>query len=313
MSEARNIEQTAAAWRARRDEPEWSAQDQAALDTWLEASTAHRVAWLRMEYGWRRIDRLAALRAPAAAPVSRPRPLRWLALAATLGAVTMGVAAILHVVDGAQRYSTGIGGRTSVSLDDGSRLELNTDTQLRAKVGSDARDVWLERGEAYFEVAHDAARPFVVHAGERRVVVLGTRFSVRSDGDRLEVAVVDGRVRVEPPASAPAARTVVATRGEIVLTRADAAVSVAASAARVDNELAWRRGLLVFDDVTLEEAAGEFNRYNRRKLQISGAQAGGTRISGSFNAANVDAFARLLASAYGLRVRDHGERIEISG
>ncbi len=314
MNDMHAIEQCAAVWRGRRDDPDWTAQDQEALDAWLASSTAHRVAWLRMEYGWRRIDRLAALRAPAAKQTPRTpfRRLRVMsALAAALGVVAVGMLAFFYRADGAQRYATSVGGREAVMLADGSRLELNTDTELRAGFGKNAREVWLERGEAYFEIARDAARPFVVHVGERRIVVLGTRFSVQRNRERLQIAVADGRVRVEPQDSAREA-AIVATRGELVIAQGHGSPKVIASAKRVDDGLAWRRGMLVFDNATLAEAVAEFNRYNRRQLAVHDPKIGNTRISGSFDAADPEAFVRLLSRAYGLRVEVRGGDLDIA-
>ena len=315
MSDHAAIEEHAVLWRARQEEPGWSADDQAALDAWLEESTAHRVAWLRVEYGWRKVGRLASLRspnAPAAEPQRRPLNRVWrpTAIAASLAvAVGLGSLALtggfLH-----KAYVTEVGGHATVPLADGTKIELNTDTKVRADLEEKQRTVWLDRGEAYFEVAHDASRPFVVYAGERKVTVLGTKFSVRRDHDRVIVAVADGRVRVEevkqkkPPT--------VVTRGDTVIAEPAATLVTPKSIERVESELAWRRGLLEFDKATLGDAADEVNRYNHKKLVVEDPQAAAIRITGSFEAENVDAFARLLRQAFGLNVQEEGDEIRIS-
>ncbi|MBZ2448550.1 FecR domain-containing protein [Xanthomonas perforans] len=97
---------------------------------------------------------------------------------------------------------------------DGSRLELNTHTQLRAQVDPSLRHVWLDKGEAFFDVKPDPAHPFVIHAGEHRVVVLGTKFSVRQERERLEVAVLEGKVRVEPLVAKPGRPPVIVQAGD---------------------------------------------------------------------------------------------------
>jgi len=309
------IEDRAVAWRYRQEQPEWSPDDQSALDAWLEESTAHRVAWLRAEYGWRKVGRLASLRSPAG-PVAEPqrRPLvrvwRPAAIAASLAlAVGLGSLALtggfMH-----KAYATEVGGHATVPLADGTKIELNTDTKLRADLEKKQRTVWLDRGEAYFEVAHDASRPFVVYAGERKVTVLGTKFSVRRDGDRVIVAVADGRVRVEE-VKAKKPPTVV-TRGDTVIAEPAATLVTPKSIERVDSELAWRRGLLEFDKATLGDAAEEVNRYNHKKLVVEDPQAAAIRITGSFEAENIDAFARLLRQAFGLNVQEDGDEIRIS-
>lgn len=314
MSDHAAIEERAVAWRYRQEQPDWSPEDQAALDAWLEESTAHRVAWLRTEYGWRKVGRLASLRSPnaPAAPERRPLTSFWrpAAIAASLAlAVGMGSLALtggfLH-----KAYVTEVGGHATVPLADGTKIELNTDTKVRADLEKTQRTVWLDRGEAYFEVAHDASRPFVVYAGERKVTVLGTKFSVRRDHDRVIVAVADGRVRVEE-VKAKKPPTVV-TRGDTVIAEPAAMLVTPKSIERVESELAWRRGLLEFDKSTLGDAAVEINRYNRKKLVVEDPQAAAIRITGSFEAENIDAFARLLRQAFGLNVQEEGDEIRIS-
>lgn len=326
MSDAHDIEQRAALLRARRDDPDWSERDQQALDEWLDASTAHRVAWLRMEYGWQRIDRLAALRRPDTVPAlvqstapssASARPRRWLralsAVAAVVGAITLGLLYLPSVNTGTQPHghATQVGGRETVALDDGSRVELNTDTALRTLVSARERSVWLDRGEAYFEVAHDPEHPFAVTAGAFRVVVLGTKFGIRRDSGQLEVVVVDGRVRVEP-LSRGAGSGVIATRDKVVVAKGGEPIKMTHSHKRVEDALAWRDGKLVFDNSPLAEVVIEFNRYNDTQLLIKSENISAIRISGSFEATNLDAFVRLLNKAYGLRVQRHEKYIDIA-
>jgi transmembrane sensor len=313
MSAALQIEEKAAAWLARQDSGEWSPADQAALDAWIEADMAHRVAYLRLQSVWGRADRLAAL----SGSDFGLRPTRALLgrIAAAVAAVGIVLGAGFGVVTVAKpghAYSTDIGGHATVPLKDGTRVELNTDTRLRTSIADDHRTVWLDRGEAYFEVAHDASRPFVVYAGARRITVLGTKFLVRREGEGVEVAVVEGRVRVDPIRQ-QRARPAVLTRGDLALAKGEATLLAPPSIQKVETELSWREGMLVFARSTLADAVTEFNRYNRRKLVVEGDAAANVRIGGSFEAQNIDAFARLLQQAFGLSVKDDGEEIVISG
>ena len=310
-----DIEERAALWRARQDEPEWSQADQAALDAWLEESTAHRVAWLRMEYGWRKVGRLSVLKGGVAPQERRPLLSRWrpAAMAAGLAlAVGLGSLVATQQLGGRRVYATELGGHATVPLADGSKIELNTDTKVRAALAEEQRVVWLDRGEAYFEVAKDANRPFVVIAGDRKVTVLGTKFSVRRDGDRVLVAVAEGKVRVDPLRPSAPIPPAVVTGGDVVIADEVATLVTPKSPARVESELAWRRGLLMFDKSTLGDAVDEINRYNRTKLVVEDADAAAIRITGSFEAENVDAFARLLREAFGLNVEENGDEIKIS-
>src|SRR5262249_47175706 len=94
------------------------------------------------------------------------------------------------------RYSTPVGGIDNVALADGSRMTLNTDTRIRVALTETERRIELDKGEGFFEVAKDPSRPFVVYAGNKRVVAVGTKFSVRRENDDVEVIVTEGRVRL---------------------------------------------------------------------------------------------------------------------
>ncbi|MDB5436199.1 MAG: hypothetical protein JWR47_2456 [Phenylobacterium sp.] len=322
MSNALHTEEAAARWLLRQEESGWSQENQAELDAWLAAAPENKVAYWRLEHGWRKVDRLAALRgpplpAPSLPPWPERRPLgtwRPVAVAAGIAACLVAGALIWPAPGllGHKTYETEVGGRETVPLADGTRVELNTQTSLRAAVTAKSREVWLDKGEAYFEVAHDPTRPFVVHAGAKTVTVLGTKFSVRRNGDQVEVAVVEGRVRVTDTASVAATPPPVLTRGDTAIAEGPSMIVAPKSVERVASELSWRQGLLTFDQSTLADAAGEFNRYNRKKLVIADGEVAQTRIGGSFEAENVDAFARLLQRAYGLKVDDNGETLKIS-
>jgi transmembrane sensor len=317
------IEDRAALYLLRQEEPGWSRADQAELDAWLDQDAAHKVAFWRLEHGWKKTGRLAALRpATASAPPQRTRAQGWgrdwrpmaaaasMAMVIAAGAVAFGSLGLGGL--GHATYTTEVGGRQTVPLKDGTRVELNTDTRLRTAVDGHGRHVWLDRGEAYFEVAHDASRPFVVYAGTRRITVLGTKFSVRRDGERVTVAVVEGRVRVDPVQVASRATPELVTRGDIVIAQGASTLVAPKSVEKVAGELSWRRGMLTFDQTTLAQAAAEFNRYNTRKLVIGDPIAAQSRIGGTFEAENVEAFARLLHDAYGLKVEDGAVEVKIS-
>ena len=331
MSDTERIEQDAAAWLARLDArpsrpdgPEAGGDPIAAWQAaspdfarWIGASIDHRVAFLRLHAAWRRADRLAALRTDAARPMVAARPARprkralW--IAAVAASLVLAFAASLVSFDRAddrQTFETAVGGHETVPLVDGSRLELNTGTRLTARISDTERRVVLEHGEAYFEVTPDPARPFVVEAGDRRVTVLGTRFTVRHEPGAFEVVVAEGRVRIDPPAAARAAPTIAPT-GTHVLARGRDTLIAERTVAEISAALGWRQGLLIFDRMDLARVADEFNRYNRVKLVIEGADTGEIRIGGSFKADNVEAFARLLRDGFGLTVDRRGDRIVI--
>jgi transmembrane sensor len=227
-----DAESAAAAWIARRDTPDW---DATAFDGWLAESVSHRVAYYRLNAAWQEAGRLRILRgvdpATIEAPVDssvadspaisvpdlanfsegvralagrsarQPRPFVRRAHWALAASVALGLCAALGVYRleraPTDRFSTVVGGLEAVPLADGSRVTLNTDSELQVSLEPRERVVSLDRGEAYFEVAKDKSRPFIVNVGPKRVIAIGTQFSVRRDGDSIQVIVTEGTVRME--------------------------------------------------------------------------------------------------------------------
>lgn len=328
MTDAQRIESLAADWLARRDSGQWTDTDQQQLDAWIAASIAHRVAWLRLSSAWERGDRLGALRTPAI-PIPAPAPAPQAARPATrLSRFSLQriAAGVLVAAAGTawlgwqytqeargQHYATAVGARQQVALSDGSKLTLNTATQVRTAVNESGRKVWLDAGEAYFDIAHDKAHPFVVMAGDRRITVLGTRFVVRRQGEQVNVTVEEGRVQIA--AAKPDAKSTeptVLTRNQAAVTHADNVLVMSKAPKQVDDELSWREGKLVFDQTTLGDAAAQFNRYNTRKLVIADPAIAQVRIGGSFDANNMSGFVALLKQGFGLAVHESGNEIRIS-
>ena len=320
MSAATDIEQRAAEWVVRREEPEWSAADETALDAWLQESLAHKAAFWRLDHGWRQADRIGALGLePPEASRFRSWTTSWWPLAAVASLAAVLVMSGLELNQpapapavSALHFSTPVGGRRLIGLVDGSRVELNTATAVRTAVGNKRREVWLDRGEAYFEVAHLAGRPFVVHAGDRTVTVLGTKFSVRRDGPKVTVSVIEGRVRIDDAKKPDDVPTAIITAGNVAIAQGSSTLLAAKSEDGVAETLAWRDGILNFEHTSLADAAVEFNRYNSRQIVIGDAETGEIRIGGTFQASNVDAFVRLLHDAYGLRVTATPNQVKLS-
>jgi len=184
------IEEAAAAWFAKREGGDWQSADQARLDAWLEAATAHRVAFIRILTAWERAGRLSALGAGIApgtlpprdswhfAPVSvgavsvtessdRHAHFRWrlsrgLRVIAALWVIATVAGTVWYLsIDRGRAYRTAIGAVSTVPLSDGSSVTLNTDTQVHVELAPHERRVNLDRGEAFFDVAHDPSRPFI--------------------------------------------------------------------------------------------------------------------------------------------------------
>lgn len=349
----RAIEEAAGDWLARRDTGSWSDADQAAFDRWLDESPSHRVAFLRLDDIWERSRRLKALGAgiePGEVPPSgswnfspfseraespqilapssnehdtpapptgeesvehERRPVPYALAAGFLLVIALATGWLLWPAG--ITYRTPVGGTASVPISDGSKVTLNTDSQVRIALTEHERRIELERGEAFFEVAKDPGRPFVVSAGDQRVIAIGTKFSVRRAASEVVVVVTEGRVRVQ--SETQSTRTDAASllsAGTIARASDTGVLLVEKPVAEAEEALSWRSGVLVFRDVTLAEAVAEFNRYNTRPVVIEDADIADFTVAGNFRATNVDAFVRLLERGYPLRVQQREDRIVLS-
>jgi transmembrane sensor len=192
---------------------------------------------------------------------------------------------------------------------DGSHVTLNTNSAIRVALSNTERHVQLDQGEAYFEVARDPARPFVVSAGNKRVVAVGTAFSVRRLGNDVRVSVTEGKVRIEEQpllTGTPQSMSLLAA-GNVANTEHGSILVQRESPAEVEESLSWRSGYLTFREITLSDAVAEFNRYNSRRIVIEDSAVGDIRLSGRFRTTENDAFVRLLEGGFPIHAerRDH--------
>lgn len=242
------------------------------------------------------------------------RRLPVLAIAASL-ACAVGLAALTYrlLPPPSNVYATRVGAMETVALSDGSRLTLNTDSQLRIDMDASDRRVRLRQGEAFFEVAKDPSRPFVVEAGDKRIIAVGTAFSVRRNGDDVRVVVSEGRVRVETVGrGAGATPAPLLDAGMVARTQGEAVLVQSRSEREIAQNLSWRTGQLVFRDTPMAEAVAEFNRYNTRKLVIEDAAVDDLRIGGIFRANQLDAFVSLVQQGFPVQARTEDDRIVLA-
>jgi len=208
-------------------------------------------------------------------------------------------------------YVTKVGGRKIISLADGTRIELNTDSALQLRRGAYRRVVLL-RGEAYFDVRHDSADPFAVTAGGYRITDIGTRFAVRSSASYVKVSLLEGSAVVAPLTGDSARRSALLTPGDIVTASAHRLTVEKRPLKSLAESLDWRRGLLTFNDTQLSEAVAEFNRYNANKLRLADATIGHLKINGTFQAENAGLFASSVQELFGLRITRNGSETTLS-
>ncbi|HEY5238919.1 MAG TPA: FecR domain-containing protein [Rhizomicrobium sp.] len=312
---AAEIRTRAAEWLERREREDWNEADQAALDAWLAQSPANLVAYLRVHDIWERADRLTALR--GSPPVERAG---WFAsavfkrtVAALITVAVVSTATAFYLSRPREQvYATAIGEHRTIAMADGSQIELNTDSVLRVLNNGAQRQAWLDKGEAYFQIKHDAAHPFTVMAAGHRLTDLGTEFLVREGEGRLEVALMKGKVRLDAADAWMQPHSALLAPGDVAIATADAMSVARKSTLAIANELGWRRGVLVFKYATLAEAASEFNRYNREKLVVADNAAARLTIVGTFRDNDVAAFTGLAQEIFRVRVEKNGDEIVIS-
>jgi len=216
---------------------------------------------------------------------------------------------------GPQTYRTGIGGFQRIVLKDQSVVELNTDSEVRIALTPTLREVELVRGEASFEVSHDASRPFIVSAGDTAVRAVGTRFDVRRLEGSVEVTVDEGKVAVGEP-SLLESKLDLLTTNIPQLTAGQSGVASGSGVKLKDlprremvRKLAWQNQMLVFDSDALADVVAQFNRYNERQLVIADPTLLTLHIGGYFRPTNLDAFISVLRSDFGIRVNPDGNQL----
>lgn len=270
----------------------------AEVDAWLDASPAHAAAFARVEAAWERAERLKALPALAEAREPAFMPTRRMAAALALGLVGAGAAGA-WVMTRPPVEATARGERRTVSLPDGSRVVLNTDSRIAVAYSDARRDIVLTRGEALFEVAKDSARPFIVRAGEAEVRAVGTAFNIRMRERVVELTVTEGVVAVDQKDAARPVKHVPQGKGAVIATGAVAELDLDPEVLR--RRLLWRDGVVEFEGDTLEQAAAEFNRYNERRLVVADPQVASIRVGGRFGTHEVDRFLKALQAGFPVR------------
>ena len=287
----RRARDEAASWYARLNSERVSNEELSTFFDW-RSDTLNDAAYSRIERlttGTRALADDPRLQRFAEQAVRRKREsqIGVTALAAALFIVSLGVGArLLFWPLGEQTYRTQVGEHRSIALSDGSRIELNTDTQVRVRLAKQDRRLSLDRGQALFAVAHDAARPFIVTADGTSVRALGTRFEVYQSPTGVQVTLAEGKVEVrQERTSAP---TVVLAPGE----RVDVTPAGTATRQLVDVAAAtgWTTGRLTFNDTRLADAVAEVNRYSRQQVVLGAGAPADLPVNGVFDAGDTGAF-----------------------
>lgn len=283
------VYEVAAGWVARLSSPDAAESDREAFEVWRSSDPLHGAAYAEMDALWRKLGHVPD-------PRQHRRPAKGLAGIAALALFGAALAYQLGLIDRMQAdLWSGVGEITHATLADGSRIDLNTDTALALNFTETGREVELLRGEAFFDVAPDPRRPFVVRGNGLSARALGTRFSVRVDGAERPVDVAEGRVEVTA-----SGRHVQVSAGEAVRLADGNAPSVVK--ADVGRKTAWRDGRLVFSGERLSAVLAELGRYRRGGILLLDPAAGERRVTGAFDPHNTDDALDAIAATMGVRV-----------
>lgn len=303
---AGTVDDEAVAWFVRLRDEEASESDRTAFVAWLEASPAHGQAWRELEAVWGVLDQVAV---PKPTATTAPNILTHSAARRTTRTSWRPLAAaamLLLAVTAAWRlapagllsdHRTGIGERRIVALADGSRVELGPASAIDVELTGARRSVRLVAGEAFFTVARDTARPFVVSAGQGEIAVLGTAFDVKiRQSEAVSVVVAESKVAV----SAAGSQAVGVTAGEEVSYDRNGISAV--RPADLDAAQAWRQDQLVFHDAPLDTVLTELRRYRGGTIQLLGGELGKRRVTAVFDARRPDAALETIARNLDLRL-----------
>ena len=297
-TDVRRIREAAADWALRLEDEDCGAAERRACEAWLDRDPAHRDAFdlARRVMGE---SARAFAGAPAAAYPARPAPRRRMRAPFAMAAAAAVACLAFFAADGPARLAadarSGAGETPVIRLADGSTMRLNGETAVALDLDAGARRVSLIRGQAYFEVAHDPARPFIVEAAGGEVMALGTAFDVNLVGGGVEVTVTESQIRATTAAGARE----IAAGSRIAYDGAGAFGAVRDAPANL--AAAWRFDRLAFEDRPLGRVAEALDRCLPGRLVVVGENLAARRVSGSFDIAEADRALDAMTSVFGLR------------
>jgi transmembrane sensor len=321
-----DAEREASTWFARMNADDVTTDDRARFDAWLAANAVNAKAYSELSATWQELVKSGPLvravyfgqvmNAAASPPAGRRR---WAvaAVAAGICALVLGVTWDLYRQKEQTRFQTAIGEQAAVALPDGSSFDLNTDSRIWVDYSQRQRVIRLERGEAFFKVAHDTQRPFWVRAGDYWVRAVGTAFNVYLRPTGVEVTVSEGTVNVvkataneSPPSDAAITESVAAvTAGEQADVHGRAEVIHELNSAQLSRLLAWRRSSLYFQDQPLGEVVDELMRYTTLKIEIQDEALRKVPVGGTFqtSAEGAEALLTMLRDGFDTTIRRDGQ------
>lgn len=318
----RPVSEQAAAWLAALSDEACTQEERRQFAAWLLKANTHVDEFLRVSAlartlqgagHWPEVDldtliaearsqasvvelRSAGVRegARASQELGQSRRVGWLAAAAGIGVLAIAALVAWHSLGWrGQTYETKLGELRSVTLEDGSIVELNARSRIRARYSPAERRIDLVQGEAVFRVAQNHERPFKVSTPFADIVAVGTQFNVDSRENRTVVTVLEGRVRVLQQSPGGTELPVLGAGQQVVIPREQGARHIS----KVDptRVTGWTARRLYFEDTPLSEAVSEFERYSKRQIHIEDETLAERRITGTFDAADPAALVQFLA------------------
>ena len=328
FSSKEDIQEQACLWISRLDRG-LNSDEKTELDAWLSESNAHRQALLDAASLWDDMSVLNELSGLFPQPTSRqsskkrnmPKTAVW-GIAATFLVMAIAVGVVVQrtwlnstpeFAAVTQKVQTGVGEQKNVTLADGSKLHLNTNSVVTVDFSSTARNIVLLKGEAHFEVAHAASRPFSVTAGNNTVTAVGTAFNMQYvDDNAFELVVTDGKVLVKDRFKASSSNESLFTKrpvaeegllmfaGEKATVQGKVEARESMSQNDIDDDLAWQQGMIVFKGEPLEAVLAEIGRYTPVRFNISDESLRKRRVAGYFKVGDIDGLLSALKSSFNI-------------
>ncbi|SEF96524.1 FecR family protein [Marinobacterium lutimaris] len=320
-TEARErLAEQAAYWCMRVDDGDLTADEQTSFQRWINSSPEHKAEYEAMLEISALGDQLPPDFAPSAASsadlsrvsplpraLKRNKPFRFAQAAVAAGFIVLAGGIFGwnqgYVPNAYTRYSTDNELRVA-DLPDGSQVEINRNSVISFANFRDRRSVTLSRGEAFFTVEHDAEHPFIVHAGDRDMIVTGTRFNVWSYNGEVRVTLQEGAVRVQPQTNPESGSVNLEPGMQLVYT--DDNLRSRVSPVDVEEALSWVDGKLVLDDLSLREALPLINRYLEEPVVLASPEVAELRVGGIYNTANIEQLVRTLPRILPVRISQRG-------
>ena len=338
----KSIQTQASEWLAKLDAEQPSKRDLADFKQWVNADSAHRIAFEELVEFWDEMNILTQavlprelltnglltneLAANKLLPEQPSQPRPWYASMQTvMGAALLAIAAVVVTITmqlpSTTIYTTGVGEQKIVQLADNSIVQLNTNSRLEVHYSDSTRRLTLSQGEAHFDVAHNPNRPFEVYAGQGLVRAIGTAFTVHIRKIDVEVIVTEGTVELDRAAQPNIATNITVEPNAIVTTAAKPTVKASAGsvltydkdllndvelmvASQLEKQLSWREGMLIFKGEPLQNVVDEVSRYTNLKIIIPERSAREMKVGGLFKVGDTESLFEALRDGFDIHVKE---------